>query len=105
MSDITGLAQDVPAVTVGAAYGDTLLAAQAVGLVSPGTDWARTAREVRPRHDPLYDELYVAYRALHESTVELQHQLAEVARRPPERSSSVGQSAGALASGAGASLS
>jgi xylulokinase len=94
VSDVTGLVQHVPAVTVGAAYGDALLAAQAVGLASADTVWGRTAREVRPRHEPLYDELYTAYRSLHEVTVELQHQLAAIGRGDPERSSLLGQGVG-----------
>jgi xylulokinase len=85
MSDVTGLPQQVPAVTIGAAYGDALLAAQAVGLASLDTVWAQTGRVVQPEHDPLYDELYVAYRGLHEATLELQHQLAALGRGAGER--------------------
>ncbi len=94
VSDVTGLPQVVPVVTVGAAYGDALLAAQAVGLASDDTVWARTAREVQPRPDPLYDELYAAYRALHEATVELQHQLAAIGRRESERPALLGRGVG-----------
>jgi xylulokinase len=94
MSDVTGIPQEVPAVTVGAAYGDALLAAQSAGLASLETVWARTVREVRPRHEPLYDELYAAYRALHEATVGLQHQLAAVGRRASERTPLLSQGVG-----------
>ena len=65
-----GHAQEVPAVTVGAAYGDALLAAQSAGLASLETVWARIVREVQPRDEPIYDELYTAYGALHEATVD-----------------------------------
>jgi xylulokinase len=85
MSDVTGMSQCVPVVTIGAAYGDALLAAQAIGLASLDADWAKTARIVQPHPNELYDELYVAYRSLHEATAELQHQLAGIGRRDGAR--------------------
>lgn len=48
LTDVTGLAQLVPEQTIGASYGDALLAAIGVGLVPPETDWAKIASEIIP---------------------------------------------------------
>jgi xylulokinase len=78
LSDITGLTQLLPEQTIGASYGDALLAAIGVELVAPETDWARIAREVTP--DPAararYDELYATWRELYPATREQIHRLA-----------------------------
>jgi xylulokinase len=70
VSDVTGLPQHVPAVTIGAAYGDALLAAASVGMVDAGTDWTRVSHVVEP--DPglrsFYEHRYGVYRRLYEST-------------------------------------
>jgi xylulokinase len=70
VSDVCGRAQDIPAQTVGASYGDALLAAAAVGLVPPGTDWTRIVATVRPRPElaELYDRRYALYRDLYAAT-------------------------------------
>ena len=47
VSDVCGRVQDIPAQTVGASYGDALLAAAAVGLVPPDTDWTKIIATVR----------------------------------------------------------
>lgn len=78
VSDVCGREQQVPSLTIGACYGDALLAAQGTGLVDVDTDWARVARTVAP--DPkvreVYDELYQAYRDLYPATREHMHLLA-----------------------------
>lgn len=78
ISDITGRPQLVPEQGVGASYGDALLAAIAVGLVPPSTDWAKIAREITP--DPanraLYDDLYGTWLELYPATREQVHRLA-----------------------------
>lgn len=83
VTDITGLPQDVPAETVGAAYGDALLAAQGVGLVAPDASWAQIVETVIPesRVRSLYDELYSIYRSLYSATREQAHTLAAIQRR------------------------
>lgn len=48
VSDVTGREQQIPAQTIGASYGDALLAAIGAGLVPPDTDWARPGRIVTP---------------------------------------------------------
>jgi xylulokinase len=78
VSDITGRPQLVPEQGVGASYGDALLAAIAVGLVPPSTDWAKIAREIMP--DPanrgLYDDLYGTWLELYPATRDQVHKLA-----------------------------
>jgi xylulokinase len=70
VSDVTGRAQDIPAQTIGASYGDALLAAVAAGLVPAGTDWTKIAGIVVPRPEfaALYDERYGVYRDLFTAT-------------------------------------
>jgi xylulokinase len=84
VSDVTGVAQRIPAVTVGASYGDALLAAIGSGLVPSETDWTRVSREIVP--DPVasesYAEMYELYLQLHRSTIDISHRLAEIQTRP-----------------------
>jgi xylulokinase len=70
VSDVCGRAQDIPAQTVGASYGDALLAAAAVGLVPPETDWTKIVATVQPRPElaELYDRRYAVYRDLYTAT-------------------------------------
>lgn len=78
VSDVTGLPQDVPAETIGAAYGDALMAAIGTGLVSPDTNWARIRETITP--DPaareVYDRLSDAYGRLYTATKDDVHLLA-----------------------------
>jgi xylulokinase len=82
VSDVTGLPQVIPAETIGAAYGDAMLAAMAVGQ-REAADWNSAAALVEP--DPsaagLYDELYGVYRSLYPATMEQAHSLAAVQQR------------------------
>jgi xylulokinase len=61
-SDVTGLPQDLPSLTIGASYGDARMAADALGVDTGG--WNPVARrfEPDPAVGPLYDELYGVYR-------------------------------------------
>ncbi len=70
VSDVCGRAQDIPAQNVGASYGDALLAASAVGLVPPGTDWTKIVATVQPNPGlaDLYDRRYSLYRDLYTTT-------------------------------------
>jgi xylulokinase len=86
VSDVTGLPQELPRETIGACYGDALLAAEGAGLVPAGTTWAVPQRTLvpRPEHTALYDELYGLYRDLYAATATVSHSLAAIqARRPP----------------------
>ncbi|HEY0538902.1 MAG TPA: FGGY-family carbohydrate kinase [Actinoallomurus sp.] len=81
VSDVLGRAQIMPSVTIGACYGDALLAARAAGL-SDGEDWNPPAGTVEP--DPvagkIYDELYAVYRGLYPATRDAAHALAALSR-------------------------
>jgi xylulokinase len=83
VSDVTGLTQEVPAETVGAAYGDALLAAKGMGLVAPDANWARVAETVTPDVEvlSLYGEFYSLYRSLYPATRDQAHALAAIQRR------------------------
>jgi xylulokinase len=80
VSDVTGRPQDLPEQTIGATYGDALLAARSIGLAGSDEDWSGIAGTVEP--DPenrkLYNELYGVYRELYPATRELAHKLAEM---------------------------
>ncbi len=78
VSDVTGRPQDLPQQAIGAAYGDALLAARAVGLAGPDTDWSRIVDTVEPdeANREIYDELYGVYRELYPATREQMHHLA-----------------------------
>ena len=84
VSDVTGRTQSVPAQTIGACYGDALLAAIGAGLVPPETDWATSNSTVvpDPRTRSLYDELYAAYVDLYPATRPVVHTLAAIQERP-----------------------
>jgi xylulokinase len=80
VSDVTGRAQEIPEQTIGAGYGDALLAAIGAGLVPPETNWARVGRRVEPdeaRHER-YQELFDTYCALYPATREHVHFLARL---------------------------
>lgn len=90
VSDITGCPQVVPEHTIGASYGDALLAGIGTGLVAPDTDWATHKHDVRPdrRHRNLYEDLYRAYARLFEATREEVHRLAAVQEATADAASS-----------------
>ncbi|MBU2667915.1 sugar kinase [Actinoplanes bogorensis] len=73
VSDVTGLVQELPRETVGAAYGDAMLAAEVAGL---GTaDWNPTVRRIEPGSSALYDSRFADYLELYTSTADLVHRL------------------------------
>lgn len=78
VSDITGISQEVPVETSGAAYGDALLAAIASGLVSPETGWANVREVVAPdeRRADLYAEIFENYCRLYPATAQVSQALA-----------------------------
>lgn len=80
ISDITGLTQEITEQSIGACYGDAMLAGVATGTIEPDADWSPTIGIVEPnRHNKaIYDELYELYRHLHPQTVDIQHKLAEI---------------------------
>jgi xylulokinase len=77
VSDVTGLSQVVPAVTIGAAYGAAYLAAR-TGTDASIADWNPPAATITPdpAHRAGYDELYALYRELYPATRTIAHTLA-----------------------------
>lgn len=82
VSDILGRPQIIPEQTIGASYGDALMAAIATGAVPPETDWTRMARVVEPDTESaeLYDTLYGEFCRLYPATVGHMHALAGIQR-------------------------
>jgi xylulokinase len=78
VSDVTQLPQQGLAETTGAAYGDALFAAIAVGAAGLDTVWAAEGHRFAPDPDVagLYDELYGLYRQLYPATASQAHALA-----------------------------
>jgi xylulokinase len=75
---VTGLPQVLPRQTVGAAFGDALLAGLATGVVDDPAALNPAERIIEP--DPatgdLYDRLYADYLRLYEASREVTHRLA-----------------------------
>ncbi len=86
-SDVTGMPQEIPEKTVGAAYGDAYLAGYAAGLFSDSKPlkqkWVKIVRTVAPNRQvaPVYDELYDIYHRLYRHTCDEMHQLAQEPKR------------------------
>ncbi|CAN5199784.1 FGGY-family carbohydrate kinase [soil metagenome] len=80
VSDVTGWPQELPVHTIGASYGDALLAGVAAGIVEPGTSWSARSETVEPDEALAdhYDELYGIYRDLYTATTEQVHALADM---------------------------
>jgi xylulokinase len=83
VSDVTGMEQELPAQTIGAAFGDAFLSGLASGLLSASdlrSRWVRIARRFAPdpaRHT-LYQEYYRVYRDLYAHTRDDVHTLARM---------------------------
>jgi xylulokinase len=84
VSDVTGLPQQVPKVSLGASYGDAMLAALATG-VADGREavatWVEDGFLVRPDESraEFYAHYYGAYRSAYEGTRSTMHALARMA--------------------------
>ncbi|MBE3559778.1 MAG: FGGY-family carbohydrate kinase [Ktedonobacteraceae bacterium] len=78
ISDVTGLPQELPRETIGACYGDAMLAALAVNIITPDTTWNPISTIIEPQADAHrnYDALYEVYRQLYPATREQAHRLA-----------------------------
>ena len=75
VSDIAGVTQEVPAVTLGASYGDAFLAGRAAGQLTRedlGT-WVKQDRLIEPRSDTraLHDRQFALFKRLYEETKEV----------------------------------
>jgi len=82
VSDITGIEQVVPSVTVGACFGAALLAAQAIDSEVSIDTWNPPATVVTPSVAvrEFYDERYLRYRDLYTQTTDIAHYLADEQR-------------------------
>jgi xylulokinase len=81
VSDVTGITQEVPAVTIGAAYGAAYLAALATGVTNEHAQpdgWVRVADRITPdaATTEAYGRLYDLFRRLYRDTASINHQLA-----------------------------
>jgi xylulokinase len=88
VSDVTGRSQEVPAQTIGASYGDALMAAIGVGLVAPETNWAAAGQTIMPNPAvrEVYDQLFRNYCDLYPATKSIVHELAQLQEEPSRRS-------------------
>ena len=83
VSDISGVPQKVAPLTVGASYGDALLAGIATGLLAGPeaiNDWQGTGEEVvpNPEHAETYAPLHEVYTSVYQATKENMHTLHEL---------------------------
>jgi xylulokinase len=78
VSDVLGRSQEIPKVTIGACYGDALLAGMAAGLIGRDSVWGSIAKVIHPRDEPhaAYERLYRIYRELYPATRSQMHDLA-----------------------------
>lgn len=83
VADVTGLTQELPRETIGACYGDAMLAAMASQIITPSTRWNPIASIVEPQPDTTarYNTLYEIYRQLYPATRSQAHQLADFQER------------------------
>jgi xylulokinase len=83
ISDAAGITQQLPKQTIGASYGDALLAAMVSGLADQNTTWVSMSDTVEPNPDNrgLYDELYAVYKDLYPATRPMAHTLASIQLR------------------------
>jgi xylulokinase len=86
VSDVTGEEQMVPERTVGASYGDAMLAGLATGLVPDvetlKTQWVKVAEVIGPAPEAsaVYDQYYRVYRDLYEHSKNDVHALARMGK-------------------------
>lgn len=79
VSDISGMNQTVPDLTIGASYGDAFLAGIAAGMLKPDdiTQWVKGGREIVPDDDAhqRYEPLYQDYLAFYQQTKAIMYRL------------------------------
>ncbi|MFF3950066.1 FGGY-family carbohydrate kinase [Streptomyces sp. NPDC001902] len=82
VSDVTGLPQDIPTVTVGAAYGAARLAARWEGGTTATATWNPVREQCvpDPATEAAYDRLHDLYRDLYPATRDTVHALARLQR-------------------------
>jgi xylulokinase len=80
VSDVTGLAQDLPSTTIGASYGNARMAADASGVDT--REWNPVAERVEPDSttSAVYEEMYGVYRRAYPAVRADMHRLAKSGR-------------------------
>jgi xylulokinase len=83
VSDVIDEPQELPEQTIGAAYGNALLAGMGSGVLQPDTNWTSIAETVEPnpKNREIYDELYILYKDLYPATRDTVHALAALQRQ------------------------
>lgn len=85
VSDVAGISQIMPEITVGASYGDAFLAGLAAGILKREQlgDWVkiRALIEPDPKRSQLYQPLYQEYLALYQNTRDIVHRLGKYAAK------------------------
>lgn len=89
VSDISGVRQRVPQITLGASYGDAYLAGYATGLFSDPQQiakWVSTSRTVEPNpvHRKVYDQRMSTYLELYERNKDLMHRQSRKSEAPED---------------------
>lgn len=84
VSDTTGATQVLPSTRIGASYGDAKFAAIAIGLIEADAEWNTEHQVVEPNAEAVrfYAGRYAQYTRLRESTLDVQHYLADESRVP-----------------------
>ena len=79
VSSATGLTQELPAVRIGACYGDAKFAAISIGSAQRSDDWNEVETIIVADEDSAvrYAELFPLYLKLYEATKTIQHDLAK----------------------------
>jgi len=83
VSDVAGIALEVPEQQIGASYGDAFMAGVGIGAFHDLTEvahWVKNGRWIVPA-DPrptAYETTYAIYRALYTQTADLMHRLAAI---------------------------
>jgi xylulokinase len=79
VSDVSGVAQTVPALTIGASYGDAFLAGLASGILKRDdlAKWVKAGTEIIPNPSvhQRYQPLYADYLRLYDQTKDIMHRL------------------------------
>lgn len=84
VTDVTGVAQDIPARTVGASFGDAFLAGIASGIIPDRATltqgWVEIAERLKPhaQEHACYQQYYGVYRRLYEHAKDELHELARL---------------------------
>lgn len=85
VSDISGVTQKVPLITVGASFGDAFLAGLGVGVFNTSTDmraWVKEGKTIHPNpaRRRVYDVYHEIYLELYENNKNTMHKLFSIAK-------------------------